>query len=111
MTTTNRIDEVRLESFIGQVVSDVSAAQSAVATHVGDRLGLYRHLAHAGPISADDLAAATGTNPRLVREWLHGQVAGGYVLHDQGTFTLPVEHAMVLADDTSPVFMAAMLDI
>ncbi len=109
--TTETIDETRLEAFIEQMVADVSAAQSAVTTHLGDRLGLYRHLAGAGPTTAEEVAAATGTNLRLVREWLRGQVAGGYLTFEGDTFTLPPEHAMVLADDTSPVFMTAILDI
>jgi 2-polyprenyl-3-methyl-5-hydroxy-6-metoxy-1,4-benzoquinol methylase len=45
-----------------------------------------------------------------VREWLAAQAAGGYVEHDPetGTYVLPVEHAAVLADGTSPVFQGAL---
>jgi 2-polyprenyl-3-methyl-5-hydroxy-6-metoxy-1,4-benzoquinol methylase len=43
-----------------------------------------------------------------VREWLANQAASGYVLYEPATqrFALPAEHAAVLADETSPAFMA-----
>jgi SAM-dependent methyltransferase len=42
-----------------------------------------------------------------VREWLANQAAGGYVAFQaaEGTFELSAEHAMVLADESSPVFL------
>lgn len=110
---TATLDESRLEQFLGQVVADFSATEATAAAYVGDRLGLYRHLATSGPITSEDLARATGTNERLVLEWLRGQVAGGYLDHDRetGTFTLPPEHAAVLADESSAAYMAGLLDI
>ncbi|MDZ7676284.1 MAG: class I SAM-dependent methyltransferase [Acidimicrobiales bacterium] len=112
-TTDAAIDEARLGSFIEQAVRELAAAASAAVIYVGDKLGLYRELAGRGPTTASELAAATGTNERLVLEWLRNQAAGGYVDHDEaiGTFTLPPEHAAVLADDASPVFMAAQYDV
>ena len=42
-----------------------------------------------------------------MREWLGNQAAGGYVEYDpaSGTYTLPPEHALALADETSSVFL------
>ena len=42
-----------------------------------------------------------------MREWLGNQAAGGYVVYDpaDGTFELPAEQAMVVADEDSPVFL------
>jgi SAM-dependent methyltransferase len=42
-----------------------------------------------------------------VREWLHNQAAAGWVSYqpDGTTFTLPAEHALLLADGDSPAFM------
>ena len=107
-TETNRIDEARLEAFVGQAVTDMGAAISGLLLHIGDRLGLYQAMAGAGPITAPALAARTGTAERYVREWLGNQAAGGYVVYDpvDGTFELPAEHAMVVADEDSPVFLA-----
>jgi hypothetical protein len=39
------IDEKKLESFMGKVVGDLAAAETAVLGYLGDRLGLYRALA------------------------------------------------------------------
>jgi SAM-dependent methyltransferase len=75
---------------------------------LGDELGLYRALAERGPSTSAQVAAATGCNERLVREWLDGQAAGGLVSYDPGadSYSLAPEAAMALADDNSPIFMA-----
>jgi SAM-dependent methyltransferase len=52
------------------------------------------------------LAKKTGCNERLLREWLSGQAAAGYMEHKEGTFRLPPEQALALAVEDSPVFMA-----
>ncbi|MER5638559.1 methyltransferase domain-containing protein [Kitasatospora sp. NPDC002227] len=105
MTT---IDQHRLEQFVGQAVSDMAAAVSGLLVHLGDRLGLYRAMAGAGPLTARELAQRTGTAPRYVREWLCNQAAGGYVVHHplRDAFELPAEQAAVLAREDSPVFLA-----
>ncbi|HEX5300996.1 MAG TPA: hypothetical protein VFW50_28790, partial [Streptosporangiaceae bacterium] len=58
------------------------------------------------------LAARTGTTERYVREWLGNQAAGGYVTYDpaDGTFELPAEQAMVLANEDSPVFLSGAFE-
>jgi SAM-dependent methyltransferase len=107
MTDTPRLDEQALEQFVHQTVGDLAAAISGLMVHLGDRLGLYRAMAGAGPLTPDALAARTGTSERYVREWLANQAAGGYIAFQaaEGTFELSAEHAMVLADETSPVFL------
>ena len=104
MTT---IDETKLEQFMGQAVGDLGAAISGLMVYMGDELGLYKAMAGAGGLTAAQLAGATGTDERYVREWLGNQAAGGYVTYDaaMGTYTLPDEQAMALADDDSPVFL------
>jgi len=42
---TKSIDEEKLQSFLGQVVTDTAAAWSAPLVLVGDRLGLYQAMA------------------------------------------------------------------
>jgi len=105
--TTATIDEAKLEAFVHQAVTDLGAAISGLMLHLGDRLGLYRALAGAGPVTSAGLAARTGTTERYVREWLANQAAGGYVVYDpaHGTFELPAEHIPVLADENSPWFL------
>jgi SAM-dependent methyltransferase len=100
------VDQRKIEAFVGQIVCEVGAVLNAALVVLGDRLGLYRALADGEPVDAATLAERTGTAERVVREWLHAQAAGGYVLYDatDGTFRLPPEHAAVLADETSPAF-------
>ena len=114
MTTidTPRLDEAALEQFVHQAVGDLAAAISGLMVHLGDRLGLYRAMAGAGPVTPATLAERTGTAERYVREWLANQAAGGYVTYDadDGTFELGAEHALVLADDQSPVFLGGAFE-
>ena len=72
MTSTDipAIDEARLEAFVGQAVVDMGAAISGLLLHIGDRLGLYKAMAGAGPITSSTLAQRTGATERYVREWL-----------------------------------------
>jgi 2-polyprenyl-3-methyl-5-hydroxy-6-metoxy-1,4-benzoquinol methylase len=107
------IDEARLEAFMGLAVSDMSAAISAPMTMLGDKLGLYKAMAGAGPLTPAEVAERAGCAERYVREWLSNQAAGGYVEADEeaGTFTLPAEHALALADENSPFYVMGAFDI
>jgi SAM-dependent methyltransferase len=104
------IDEARVEAFVGQVATDIGAALGTALVAVGDRLGLYRAMADGQPVSAAVLAERTGTRERYVREWLNAQAAGGYVTYDaeRDRYTLPAEHAYVLADESSPLALTGM---
>jgi type II secretory pathway pseudopilin PulG len=112
-TETSPIDEVRLEAFVGEAVTDMGAAISGLLLHIGDRLGLYRAMAGAGPVTPAELAARTGTAERYVREWLGNQAAGGYVTYDpaEGSYELPAEQAMVVANEDSPFFLAGAFEV
>jgi SAM-dependent methyltransferase len=111
-TQGGQLDEAKLEAFVGQTVTDMGAAISGLLLHMGDRLGLYKAMAGAGPMTPASLAARTGTTERYVREWLGNQAAGGYVTYDpaDGTFELPAEQAMVLANEESPVFLSGAFE-
>lgn len=101
------IDRTRLDSFLMRAVGDLSAGYGGVMVSLGSKLGLYKAMWGAGPISARELAARTGCAERYVREWLSSQAAGGYVDYHavSDTYELSREHAMVLADENSPVFI------
>ena len=107
------IDQTTLNEFLERFVADVAAAESGVCAYVGDTLGLYQAMAGAGPLTPAELADATGTHERYVREWLANQAAGGYVAYDpdRGTFTLPDEQAAVLADRDSPTYLCGIFEI
>jgi SAM-dependent methyltransferase len=97
MTTT--IDQDKLNELLGRFVGDLGATVSAGNVVIGDRLGLYRALAEAGPFTAAELAAYTGVAERYVREWLPGQAAGHYVTYDgDGRWSMTPEQALAFAD-------------
>lgn len=101
------IDPAKLERFIGQALSDFGATMNTALVILGDRLGLYRAMAGAGPLTPTELAARTKTNEKHVREWLNGQAAGGYVEYDPATgrYHLPPEQAHCLTDESSPFYL------
>lgn len=110
--TESPIDFARVEQFMHQVVGDLGAALSAVLIHIGDRLGLYRAMGDGTPVTSAELATRTGLAERYVREWLHNQAAAGWVTYDaaNATFTLPTEHALLVADETQPTFLLGGFD-
>jgi SAM-dependent methyltransferase len=101
------IDEQKLNELLGRVVGDLSSSYGGVMVSLGHKLGLFKAMAGAGPVSSQELAKRSGCAERYVREWLNAQAAGGYVSYHprSATYELTPEQAMVLADDTSPVFI------
>jgi hypothetical protein len=69
------MDLEKLMAFMGKLVGDLGAMASVGPMLIGEKLGLYKTLANGGPMSAGELAAATRTNERYVREWLCSQVS------------------------------------
>jgi SAM-dependent methyltransferase len=98
------IDEAKVHEFVGKAMGDLGSALTASLVVIGDRLGLYRAMAGAGPLTSAELAERTDTAERCVREWLAAQAAAGYVTFDaaSGRYALPDEHAVALADEESP---------
>ena len=79
-----------------------------LAVYIGDRLGLYRTLADAGPMTSTQLAAAAGLSERYVREWLEQQASSAILDVDDAQaeaaarrYGLPPGHDEALVDDTS----------
>ena len=99
------IDTDKLHEFLGKFVMDLGATTAAGNVVIGHNLGLYKALA-AAPASADELAAATQTNPRYVAEWLRGQAAGGYVQYDPAddTYSMTEEQAFALTNPDGGVY-------
>jgi SAM-dependent methyltransferase len=110
---TTKIDEKKLNEFMGRAVGDIGSAISAALVLIGDQLGLYKAMAVSGPVTPGELATRTETTERYVREWLNNQAAGGYVTYDPASkrYTLPPEQAMALADETSPAFIPGAFQI
>jgi SAM-dependent methyltransferase len=107
------VDEGKLNALMGRMVGEFGALASAPLVLLGDRLGLYKALAGAGPLSAEELCERTGLRLRYAQEWLRAQAASGFVEYDGAaeTFTLTPEAAMVLADDESPTCMVGGFEV
>jgi 2-polyprenyl-3-methyl-5-hydroxy-6-metoxy-1,4-benzoquinol methylase len=101
------------ERFGRRLMDATNGAFDVATAYLGIRLGLYRSLADNGPATAAELAARTGTNERLVREWLEQQAAGeilGATGEDDGwRFALPPDHAAVLLDPDALDSMAGTI--
>jgi SAM-dependent methyltransferase len=107
------VDGDKLMGFVFRAVDEIGATLNTALVVMGDRLGFYRALAGAGPLTPEELAARTGTAGRYVREWLNAQAAGGYVDYDpdSGRYTLPAEHAVALTDESSPAYLPGFFQI
>ena len=101
------VDPQALKAFMDRYAADQAAVVHLATVVVGEQLGLYRALADGGPQTSDELAAATGCHPRLVREWLNAQVASDYCRFDPqaGHYHLTPEQARCLADPDSPTYV------
>jgi hypothetical protein len=92
-----------LNAYLGKMLGDLGATAISAAVLFGDRLGLFNALREGGKMTADELTARTGTQERLVREWLSGQAAAGYIEYEAADwFYLSPEQELVCADETSP---------
>jgi 2-polyprenyl-3-methyl-5-hydroxy-6-metoxy-1,4-benzoquinol methylase len=101
------IDPAKVEAFAMRAIGDLTAGYTGVMVSLGAKLGLYKALAGAGPLSAKELAKRAGCAERYVREWLNAQAAGGYLGYHavSDTYELLPEQAMVLADEDSPLYI------
>ena len=107
------VDMDKLMSFVHRAVDEVGATLNSALVVMGDKLGLYRELAGAGPLTSRELAERTGTVERYTREWLCAQAAGGFVEYDpeSGRYNLPPEQAVALTDDSSPAYLPGIFQI
>jgi len=107
------VDQRKLEEFMAKMVGDLGAAMGAALVLIGDKLGLYQAMARMGPVTSEELARATGTAERYVREWLAAQAAARYAEYDPETrrFHLTPEQVMALADQNSPAYLAGAFEV
>lgn len=110
MVNEPAVDQEKAEEFVGKVLGDTSAAMVTLLASIGDRLGLFRDLATRGPATSDELAERVGISERYAREWLGAMASAGYLEYDaeQKRFTLPLEHAPVLAQEGGPFFFGGI---
>src|SRR5882724_309294 len=113
MSEATALNYEKVKSFLGQAVNDVGTATLGALSYIGDRLDLFKSMSAAGPVTIAELSKQTKLNSRYLREWLNAMVSARYVEYDAATgrYTLPPEHAAVLADETSPFFVGGFLEM
>jgi 2-polyprenyl-3-methyl-5-hydroxy-6-metoxy-1,4-benzoquinol methylase len=86
-----------------------------LSIYVGDRLGFYRALVDGDAATASQLADATGTTERYVREWLEQQAVAGILevedadaQPEQRRYRLPEGHDEVLLERDSLHYAAPL---
>ena len=98
------INEDKMNAFLGKVVGDFGASLSSALVYIGQKLGLYKAMSEAGPLTPAELAQRTNTSERYVREWLINQAAGGYAEYDSesGRYSLTPEQAVAIDGRSKP---------
>jgi hypothetical protein len=86
---------------------------SATTVLLRDKLGLYKAMPKAGPLTSTELHRQQKLSNGMFREWLGNQAAGGYVTYDAGIgrYLLQEEPAMTLTDESSPCFFPGALQV
>ena len=107
------MDRERVASFLDRFVGYAAGATTMALLAVADRTGLLEWMADHQPGTAEEIADGAGLEIRYVREILSGLAAAGAVEWDPnaGTFNLPPEHALFLADEGSPYYMGGWIDM
>lgn len=101
------IDENKLNSLLGKMVTEMGAAAIGPLIIIGDKLGIYKTMEKVGSATSSQLAKAAVVNERYLREWLSAHVASGYIEYNDTneSFTLSPEQAFVFSNSDSPVLM------
>ena len=101
------VDQEKLNQFLGKFVADAGASIHGPTVLIGEQLGLYKAIAASGPMTSAELAKKTGTNERMIREWLAGQAASGYVNYDSSTgkYSMTPEQEFTLVNEDSPAYI------
>jgi len=113
-TATGSSDQ-RRDELVERILTSAIGALELLNIYVGDRLGLYRALAHGDASTASELADATGTHERYAREWLEQQAVSGILEVDNASaeadarrYRLPEGHDEVLVDRDSTNYLAPL---
>jgi len=112
---TTETAEQRRDALVERIFESSVGFMELLTIYIGDRLGLYGALADNGEATAAELASATGTHERYVREWLEQQaVAGILEVEDEKaepevrSYRLPEGHQDVLLERDSLSYLAPL---
>jgi len=109
-------DTERRDALVGRLFEAAIGTLDVFSIYVGDRLGLYQALADRSSATSSELAAATGTHERYVREWLEQQAATGILEVEDAQldatarrYRLPAGHREVLLERDSLNWLGGLL--
>jgi SAM-dependent methyltransferase len=119
------LTEPAVDAFAERLFASTLGAFEMIAVYMGVRLGWYRALADAGPLTSTALAERTGTGERYAREWLEQQAASGILAVEdpaagptlvadpadaarERRYALTAAHAEVLTDGSSLAYSAPL---
>lgn len=107
------MDRTRISEFLDRFVGYASGATTMALIAVADRSGLLGWLGEQVSGTVEEIAEGAQLESRYVQEILSGLAAAGAVEYDSDSevFTLPPEHALFLADDSSPYCMGGWIDM
>lgn len=104
------MDKDKVKAFADHVYADMAGTMTAGMAYVGTKTGLFRTMTGKGPMRLDDVVRESGLQQRYVDEWLKGMSAACYLEYDAAaeTYSLPEEHAYLLASDDTDHFMGGL---
>ncbi len=109
MASRTNLDLEKAKQVAQTVVGDVATVVHGALCYIGDRMGLFKAMMNAGPLTVEALADRAGLNARYVKEWLGAMAAAHYVEYDAAsdTYLFTPEYAAALADEDSPFFIGS----
>ena len=113
MASTGEIDREKAKQVAQQILADVASAMHGAMNFIGDRLGLFKAMKDAGPLTVEQLATRTGLNRRYLQEWVNSMAAAQYLEYDPAakTYLLTPEYAVALAEEGSPYFVGSYFQV
>jgi 2-polyprenyl-3-methyl-5-hydroxy-6-metoxy-1,4-benzoquinol methylase len=107
MASKPQLDLEKAKQVAQTIIGDVATVVHGALCYIGDRMGLFKAMANAGPLTIEQLAGKAGLSERYVREWLGAMAAAHYVEYDAANdaYLLTPEYAAALADEDSPFFI------
>ena len=116
MSTTTEIGaDSRRDELVERLFGAALGTFDLFAVYLGRKLGLYGALREAGHLRPGELASATGTSERYVREWLEQQAVAGILEvedaaadADARRYSLPPGHDEALLDGDSLAFIGPL---
>ena len=104
------MDKEKLKAFTTHIFRDMAGAMTAGLGYIGVRTGLFKAMQGRGPMTLEQVVEASDLQPRYVEEWLKGMASAAYLDYDpeSETFTLPEEHAFLIASDGTDHFAGGL---